>query len=83
MYLTRGQIVHHTVRGDCVFVGESGVFPRLLKETVPVVSCSDGTPELFEAFISFLKDESEETKPAPLVITGQGSFKISIEEGDL
>lgn len=96
MYLAQGQIVYHRNRGKCVFVGESGEYTRGdgVSEVVPVV-CIDtienekyGREPYFNAFTSLLSVESPEPQPqpstpAPLVIRGQGSYTITITEGDI
>ena len=86
-----GQIVYHKYRGKCVVVSDK---PDCAGDPL-VCELGDGdspyrkrTPEerVFHAFSSLLSTKppkSESTKYQPLLIKGQGSYTITIEEGDV
>ena len=84
MFLTSLDKYEHTRIGVCTFVGESREYDRY---DIAFVECQIGTKDMTQLYPVQVDDLSiipfQERKGNPLVIRGQGPFRITIEEGDI
>ena len=88
-----GQIVYHANRGKCVVVEAFDsknpcAGPRVCDIHYDTNGASENPffTRVFPTFSMYLSTEPpkpQPTKPQPLVIKGQGSFTVTIEEGEV